>query len=106
MPLFDKMKAQASQVAAKAQEAGKAGQAKIEQAQAKRQGDDLLRRLGATVYAERTGKPPVSGEESVDELVAAIAAHESEHGPVDVSGADPVGAGGGPAAPAGDFKLD
>jgi hypothetical protein len=98
MPLFDKMKQQATQVAQKAQEAGKAGQSKLEQAQAKRQADALLRRLGAAVYAQRTG-----GEtsENVDELIAAIKAHEDEHG-LDASPADEPAAD----APAGDFKLE
>lgn len=98
MPLFDKMKAQATQVAAKAQEAGKAGQAKIEQAQAKRQGDALLRRLGAAVYAQRTGGKP---EDDVDELVAAITAHEAEHGTL-----GPVESPDQPSAPEGDFTLE
>lgn len=100
MPLFDKVKAQAGQVAAKAQEAGKAGQAKLEQAQAKREADALLRRLGAAVYAQRSGHG--EGGEDIDELVAAIAAHEAEHGPL-ASADDPEA----PAAdtPAGDFKL-
>ncbi len=98
MPMFDKVKQQATQVAQKAQEAGKAGQAKIEEAQAKRQADALLRRLGAAVYAQRTG-----GEtsENVDELIAAIKAHENEHG-LD-AGADEEPAAD---APAGDFKLE
>lgn len=98
MPLFDKMKAQATQVAAKAQEAGKAGQARIEQAQAKRQGDALLRRLGAAVYAQRTGAQP---ENDVDELVAAISAHEAEHGKLDA--VEPPEQS---SAPEGDFTLE
>lgn len=98
MALFDKVKTQAGQVAARAQEAGKAGQARLEQAQAKRQGDLLLRRLGAAVYAQRTGAEPV---DDVDELVAAISAHEAEHGSL-----PPADAVDEPAAPAGDFKLE
>ncbi|MDE3191467.1 MAG: hypothetical protein KGL94_11700 [Acidobacteriota bacterium] len=98
MPLFDKVKAQATQVAAKAQEAGKAGQARIEQAQAKREGDALLRRLGAAVYAKHTGSTP---EDDVEALVAAIAAHEEEHGAIPAGDAPAP-----PAAPEGDFKLE
>ena len=99
MPLFDKVKAQATQVAQKAQEAGKAGQAKIEQAQAKRQADALLRRLGAAVYAQRTGGETT---ENVDELVAALKAHEAEHGLVGDEASDEPAAD----APPGDFKLE
>jgi hypothetical protein len=99
MPFLDKMKAQATQVAAKAQEAGKAGQARLEQVQAKREGDALLRRLGVAVYAQRTGTAGPETED-VDELVAAISAHEAEHGPL--GGTDEEAA----AAPAGDFKLE
>lgn len=84
MPLFDKMK-----------EAGKAGQARLEQAQAKRQGDILLRRLGAAVYAQRTGS---RAEDDVDELVAAIRAHEAEHGALPATDES--------APPAGDFTLE
>lgn len=101
MPLFDKVKAQAGQVAAKAQEAGKAGQARLEQAQAKRQGDALLRKLGAAVYAERTGRADATTGD-VDELVAAVSAWEQDNGRLDADDAEPDP----PAAPEGDFKLD
>ena len=99
MPLFDKMKQQAAQVAQKAQEAGKAGQAKIEEAQAKREADALLRRLGAAVYAQRTG-----GEtsENIDELVAEIKKHEEDHSLDEAADSGEPSA----AAPPGDFKLD
>ena len=43
MGLLDKVKAQATQVAGKAQEAGRAGQAKLEEVQARRRVDTLLR---------------------------------------------------------------
>jgi hypothetical protein len=103
MPLFDKMKTQASQVAQKAQEAGKAGQAKLEQAQAKRQSDLLLRQIGAAVYAQRTGGETTA---DVDQLVAALKEWEAQHGSV-ASADDAPGDGEAAAdAPAGDFKLE
>ena len=81
MPLFDKVKAQATQVAQKAQEAGKAGQAKLDEVQAKRKVDGLYRDLGAAVYAERTGSGGAGSTAEIDQLVEAITAHEAEHGP-------------------------
>jgi hypothetical protein len=79
MPLFDKVKAQATQVAQKAQEAGKAGQAKLDEVQAKRKADGLFRDLGAAVYAERTGTGGPDTTAEIDRLVEAITAHETEH---------------------------
>jgi len=95
MPLFDKVKEQASQAAQKAQEAAQKGQAKLDEAQAKRREDALLRDLGAAVYAERTGAP---GGADVDQLIVDITAHREEN----------ASAAGAPAttAPEGDFKLE
>ena len=56
MGLMDKVKAQATQVAQKAQEGARTGQAKLADAQSKKRADALLRDLGAAVYAERSGK--------------------------------------------------
>lgn len=78
MGLLDKVKAQASQAAQMAQEAGKTGQAKLEEAQAKRKLDGLFRDLGAAVYAERTGKPGADPA-VVAGLIDKIAAFEAEH---------------------------
>ena len=78
MPLFDKVKAQATQVAQKAQEAGKAGQAKLDEVQAKRKADGLFRDLGEVVYAERTGKGDGGTAAEIDRLVQEITAHEAE----------------------------
>jgi hypothetical protein len=99
MGLLDKVKVQAAQVAEKAQEAGKAGQAKIEEAQAKRKVDGMFRELGAAVYAERTGK--VGADPSVIErLVAEIKAFEAEHGATaSASTSGPATAGPSTAGP-------
>jgi hypothetical protein len=80
MALFDKMKESASQVAQKAQEAGKAGQAKLDQAQAKRKADGLLRELGSAVYAARNAGTEASAE--IERLVGELKSHEAEHGTV------------------------
>jgi hypothetical protein len=71
--LFDKVKSQAQDVAKRAQEAGKAGQAKLDEIQAKRALDALYRDFGAAVYAERT-KSPDAVPGAVDRLADAITA--------------------------------
>ena len=89
MPLFDKVKAQATQVAQKAQEAGKAGHAKLDEVQAKRKADALFRDLGAAVYAERTGHGDAGTTAEIERLVDAITAHEAENGAVSVEAEEP-----------------
>ena len=72
MALFDKVKSQAQDVAKRAQEAGKAGQAKLDEFQAKRQLDSLYRDLGEAVYNERTSNGPST---AVDAALKAITEH-------------------------------
>jgi hypothetical protein len=80
MGLMDKVKAQASQLAQKTQEAAQEGKAKLDQAQANRRGDALLRQLGAAVYAERTGRGTAESQAKIEELIGVISAHERENG--------------------------
>jgi hypothetical protein len=80
MGLMDRVKAQATVLAEKAQETARDSKAKFDQAQAKRRGDVLLRNLGAAVYAERTGRGTPSTEADIDRLIADIKAHEAENG--------------------------
>ncbi len=87
MPLFDKVKAQASQLAQKAQEAGKVGQAKMEDASARRRADGLLRELGVAAYAERSGGPTDDTRREIERLVGELSAYESEHGPLSANAA-------------------
>lgn len=108
MGLMDKIKAQAEQVATKAQEGSAQMKAKFEQTQAKRGVDTLLRDLGAACYAEQRQAGP---HDAVEKALAALDAHVSEHGPIDVSTTGPqsMPSQSAPAdgtAPAGDFKLD
>ena len=65
MGLMDKVRAQSTQLAQKAQETAREGKVKLDQAQAKRRADAMFRDLGATVYAERTGRgtPDSQGED-------------------------------------------
>src|SRR2546427_767631 len=104
MGLMDKVKAQATQVAHKAQEAGKEGKAKLEAAQGKKRGDALLRDLGAAFYAEKTGKGTAETSAEIERVLAELRAHEAEHragdpaptaGSAAGAGGAPGGAGGG-----------
>lgn len=53
MTLMEKVKKASEQALSKAQEGVSQGRAKLDEVQTKRQGDALLRNLGAAVYAER-----------------------------------------------------
>jgi hypothetical protein len=118
MPFIDKMKAGAAQAAHKAQEAAKAGQAKIDEAKANRERDGMFRDLGAAVYAERTGTGDAQTSAEIDRLVAALKDHEAAQAAAAAAAATPTDAAAptgssatpGPAttgpATTGDFKLD
>jgi hypothetical protein len=96
MGLMDRVKAQASVLAEKAQETARDSKAKFDQAQAKKHGDVLLRNLGAVVYAERTGRGGPSTQADIDRLVADIQAHETENG-INLAPESGDGPSGGPA---------
>jgi hypothetical protein len=101
MGLLDKVKAQAEQVAAKAQQGVNQGQAKLDAMQAKKAGDALLRDLGAAYYSQqRSG----GSQGAVTDLVARVDAHIAEHGSLDAPAAAPATAApptpsSAPAAP-------
>jgi hypothetical protein len=80
MGLMDKVKAQATVLAQKTQETAMQGKARLDQAQANRHADGLLRNLGALVYAERTNRAAPDTEQKIAQLVAEISAHEAENG--------------------------
>lgn len=107
MPLFDRVKSGAAQAVQKAQEAGKAGQAKIDEMQASRKLDGLFRALGAAVYSQHAGTASGDTAATIERLNHEIAAHEAEHGkdsgPTTDSD-DAASPSGGSAG--GDFKLD
>lgn len=122
MGLLDKVKAQAEQAMAKAQQGMGSGQARTDQQSEDRQADLLLRNLGAAVYAERYQE---GANQAVLDAFAAVEAFTEQHGSINVTsnmGAPPGLAASGPmgspnAAPfagpatqpgpiAGDFTLD
>ena len=80
MGLLDKVKAQATAATAVAKDAAQKGQAKLDEVQSKKGADSLLRDLGAAFYATKTGRATPSTDADIDRLVAALQAHEAEHG--------------------------
>jgi hypothetical protein len=84
MGLMDKVKAQATQIAQKTQEVAQGvadqGKSKLDQVQGGRRADTLFRNLGATVYAERTGRAAPDSQAKIDQLVAELQAHEAQNG--------------------------
>ena len=64
MGLLDKVKAQATAATEMAKDAAAKGQAKMNEAQAKKAADGMLRDLGAAFYATKTGRstPATDGE--------------------------------------------
>jgi hypothetical protein len=107
---MDKVKAQAEQAMAKAQQGVAQGQTKLDQMQVKRQGDALIRNLGAAVYAEqRQGGP---NQAVVDAFAALDAFAASNPGAIDATQLAPQtpagspGVGNQPGPVEGNFSLD
>lgn len=80
MGLMDKVRAQSTQLAQMAQETAREGKVKLDQAQAKRRADAMFRDLGATVYAERTGRGTPDSQGKIDRLVDALSRQEASQG--------------------------
>ena len=80
MGLMDRVKAQANQIAQMTQDAAQEGRAKIDQAQASRRGDALLRQLGVLVFADRTGRGTADSQARIEQLISEISAHEPQNG--------------------------
>ena len=70
----------------------------MDQAQAKKAADGMLRDLGAAFYATKTGRSTPTTQADIDRLVAALQTHESEHGQITLAPETP--AAGPTAAPA------
>ncbi len=84
MALFDKVKSQAVDLAQKAQEkaqvAGKVGAAKLDEVQARRRRDGLLRDLGAAVFEQHQGRGGPQTDATVARVVDELARDEAERG--------------------------
>jgi hypothetical protein len=87
MGLMDKVKAQATVLADKAQQAGQAGQAKLAEVQGKRKGDALLLELGGITYTQHMGRADAGADARATEIIGLVQAFEAEHGPVQVTSA-------------------
>lgn len=81
MGFLDKAKAQV-------ESAVKQGQDKLEEQQAKKKADGLLRDLGAWYYAAQTDRDGGRGPAEIERIVAELGAHEAEHGPLGGDGDD------------------
>jgi hypothetical protein len=101
MGLMDKVRAQSTQLAQMAQETAREGKVKLDQAQAKRRADAMFRDLGATVYAERTGRGTPDSKDKIDRLVDALSRQEASQGLGDPDGSAPGGTGPGGTGPGG-----
>jgi hypothetical protein len=80
MGLLDKVKDAAQSATVVAKDAAAKGQAKLDGAQAKKAADGLLRDLGAAYYATKSGRATPTTDADITRLVAALQAHEAEHG--------------------------
>jgi hypothetical protein len=106
MGLLDKVKAQATAATEMAKDAAAKGQAKMNDVQAKKTADGMLRDLGAAFYATKTGRSTPATDGEIAQLVTSLQAHESEHGQITLApesaAAAPTAtvAGDGSAAPA------
>jgi hypothetical protein len=85
MGFLDKVKEQASTVGAAAKEAAAKGQSKLDDLQAKKAADGMLRDLGALSYGSVSGREAPNSEADASRIVAALQAHETEHGPVSLT---------------------
>jgi hypothetical protein len=98
MGLLDKVKATAATATEAAKDAAAKGQAKLDEAQANKVADGMLRDLGAAFYATKTGRSTPTTDSDMERLVAALQDHEQKHGPITLA---PESAAAGPtAAPA------
>jgi hypothetical protein len=106
MGLMDKVRAQSTQLAQMAQETAREGKVKLDQAQAKRRADAMFRDLGATVYAERTGRGTPDSQGKIDRLVDALSRQEASQGLGDPDGSTPGGSTPGGSTPPGDSTSE
>ncbi|MFI5036150.1 MAG: hypothetical protein ACHQFZ_08100 [Acidimicrobiales bacterium] len=86
MGLMDKVKEQASAAAAAAKEAAQKGQAKVDEMQAKKAADGVLRQLGLAFYLLKTDRATGTTNSDIDGYLQTLQTYEAEHGPL---GGDP-----------------
>ncbi len=82
MGFLDKVKEQGSALANKAQEGISQGQAKLDEAQARKKANELLGQLGAWQWAMSQERDGGHGAVQIERIRAELTAHEVEHGPL------------------------
>ncbi len=92
MGLLDKVKATAATATEAAKDAAAKGQAKLDEVQAKKAADAMLRDLGAAYYATKTGRATPTTDADMEHLVTALQAHESQHGAITLAPESPAAA--------------
>jgi hypothetical protein len=85
MGLLDKVKEQASAATAAAKEAAAKGQSKLDEMQAKKAADSMLRDLGAVSYGSVVGRESPTSEADASRIVAALQEHETTHGEISLA---------------------
>ncbi len=98
MGLMDKVKAQATVLADKAQTGMQQGQVKLQEMQAGKQVDHHLRELGAYVFLSERGRPQPDSEAKVAAIMDQLDTLEAGGAPVTVS-PDPTAVPAGGAVP-------
>ena len=98
MGLMDKVKAQATVLADKAQTGMQQGQVKLQEMQTSKQVDHLLRELGAYVFLSERNRAQPDGEAKVASIMGQLDALEAAGNPVTVT-ADPTAVPAGGAVP-------
>ena len=92
MGLLDKVKESASAAAAATKEAAQKGQAKLDEMQASKTADAMLRDLGAAAYAQHEGRASATTDADVEKLITALQKHEAEHGRINLAPTSSVAA--------------
>lgn len=88
MGFMDKVKEQAAVAASVAKEAAQKGQTKVEEIQAKRSADGVLRQLGLATYLEQSGRAASSVQADVARYIATLKTYEAEYGDLTLDGPD------------------
>jgi hypothetical protein len=81
---LDRVKEQAATASSVAKDAAHKGQAKLDVIQSKRVADAILRDLGASVYAQQTGRGTAETQSNIERMTRALRGHEEAHGPIDL----------------------
>ena len=88
MGFMDKVKEQASVAASVAKEAAQKGQTKVEEIQAKRSADGVLRQLGLATYLKEAGRAPSMVDADVANYIETLKDYEADYGTLTLDGND------------------